>query len=325
MALYEQEQGGKVIPWAGDLPEEAMLAIERAADADIIRHISDPSLSDAFLYSYPIETNSGKKSIIGISVDGAKEMAIMLGNIETLPNAKVEEKDEYFYGMVLVRELTKNVTLMGVARQCKFMMDKGNKPILSRPNEHAFTCAVTKAQRNGILSVVSQTVVIKIIEKFAADKKIKALPHAPHTEVIDQKSRQSARPDEKKAETAKKQTIVAPVNATPNYSAVATFAKEQGFTKEEMFEVLGVSSLAAKEWSDKGIDPNKAVETLRAHKQKLVDIIQANLLTINQASAEKTVVADKVVAPAAEATKEEAPALEPTASDEAAQIGDIKF
>jgi len=172
MAFYET-QGGKVVPYGEDVPAEAVVALERADDASIISHMTTGEAGEAYIYRYNIQTKAGPREIIGISVDGAKEIAQQVKNLETLPDVKIDKDSDsdYCYAMVRVRNLATNVTLLGVGRQCKFVVDSGNRPLHERNDEHWFVKAISKAQRNGILGHVSQEIIVNIIQKFGEQGK----------------------------------------------------------------------------------------------------------------------------------------------------------
>lgn len=273
MPYYGQDATGKLVPIRGeDIPQEAIMAIERADESAIIEHLVSPFGMDNFLYSYTIDTKDGKKDIIGIGVDGAAEIACLMGNVEVLTDVKVEEKDDYFYGMVRARDLLRNVTLLGVARQCKYMLDKGNRPIKDRPNEHAFTCAITKGQRNAILAVCSNEVIVRAVDKFAEQKKIKRLPPAPHTGI----------PPVQVGSPASQRPPVATI-PTPNYSSVIGVAKELGYTQQEMCNILDVDRMSVNEWKAKGITPEIAIAKIRKHKDELRQKVEAQVKQLEQA------------------------------------------
>jgi len=174
MGFYKEEQGGKLVPTSG-VPQEVALAIERADEETIIQNLTGEFGAENFMYHYPIKGGD----VFGIGVDGAKEIARLLGNIEVLPDIKVDKDSDpdYIYAMVRARNAVNNVTLVGVGRQCKYYLTEGNIPT-DRINEYAFVIAVTKGQRNAILSVAPQETIAKIIQSFKEMKKIKKIPPA---------------------------------------------------------------------------------------------------------------------------------------------------
>lgn len=168
MPLYERDEEGKLVPIGEGVSEEVIRAIEKYDDEAIVHRLTTGIASQAYIYSYPIQTKTGTKQIIGISADGASEIALMIGNIEVLPDARVDKDSDpdYIYGMVRAKDVVRNVTLLGVGRQCKYQIGKGNLPDHDRIDEHAFVKAITKAQRNGILHLTSEEIIIKIINTF---------------------------------------------------------------------------------------------------------------------------------------------------------------
>jgi len=279
MPLYEQDAQGNLVPVKGELPPEVLQAIDRADEAAIVERLVSPFGAEHFLYSYPIKTREGERHIVGIGSDGAKEIANLMGNVEVLPDVRVEEKDEYFYGMVRAKDLLRNVILLGVGRQCKFVVDKGNQPIPSRPDEHAFVKAITKAQRNAILSIAPQSAINAAVKRFLEQKKIKTLPPQPY---IDQAG---ARPAAATAATpAATPTQAAQPVAPPvaDFSPVILKAKELGYEKDDMLAALGVTSMGAKEWVAKGITPESGVKTLIDHKEALKQTVAAAQQTAAQ-------------------------------------------
>jgi len=101
----------------------------------------------------------------------------MLGNIEVLPDIKVDKDSDpdYFYVMVRAKDLIRNVTLLGTGRACKYQLGKGNQPDHDRPNEWAFVISVSKAQRNAILHLTAEEIIIKIVNNWVKMGKTKQI------------------------------------------------------------------------------------------------------------------------------------------------------
>ena len=313
MALYEKGAKG-IVPYRGDISQEALSAIDRADDDAIAKHLVSPFGAEHFLYSYPIQTAEGTKQIIGIGVDGGYEIAHLMGNVEVLPNVKVEEKGDYFYGCVWAKDLIRNVTLMGVARQCKFILGKGNEPT-NRLDETAFVKAITKGQRNAILAIAPQEAIAKAIETFMQNKKLKAL--APVSDV----------PSKAPEQERKHVDDIRPEELTKA-------AKELGYTsKEEIYQTLGVKNIG--EWKSQGKSLKEASEFLKKHKEALVKAIQDQLndksvqeqLSVTQEDAPaKDDEPDKVDKPAPSETKGlPMPNADAPAKDNAPSIDDVEF
>lgn len=177
MPFYERDAEGKLVPIVGEVSEEAIRAIERYDEEAIFQRMTTGIATEAFIYHYPIKTATGAKEIVGVSTDGADEIARMLGNIEVLPDIRVDKESDpdYFYVMVRAKDLIRNVTLLGTGRSCKFQLGKGNQPDHDRPNEWAFVSSVSKAQRNAILRHTPEEVIIKIINTWSQRGKSKGL------------------------------------------------------------------------------------------------------------------------------------------------------
>jgi len=168
MSFYERGEGGIIAPAVGEVSDEAIRAIERYDEEAIVQRLTTGIATEAFIYHYPIKTATGTKEIIGVSTDGADEIARMLGNIEVLPDIRVDKDSDpdYFYVMLRAKDLIRNVTLLGTGRSCKFQLGKGNQPDHDRPNEWAFVSSVSKAQRNAVLRLTPEEVVIKVINTW---------------------------------------------------------------------------------------------------------------------------------------------------------------
>ncbi|MBU0778196.1 hypothetical protein KKF82_08050 [Patescibacteria group bacterium] len=211
MPFYEKDTEGKLVK-VEDVPEEAVQLMDRFDGEAIVHRLTTGIASDAFIYRYPIKTKFGVKEIIGISTDGSYELATMLGNIEVLQDVKVDKDSDpdYFYAMVRAKDISRNVILLGVARQCKFMVDEGNKPIHDRLNEHAFVASISKAQRNAILHLTPEDVITKIINNWAQRGKSKQL-----------------RPQPLETEPTPPVTTKPPTAATSEFTATAAQVTEQ--------------------------------------------------------------------------------------------------
>jgi hypothetical protein len=196
--MFYTKDGKELVPMR-ELPDEAVAAMERADELEIISSITAPEKQKYFAYSYEIITKEGPKLVIGISTDGAYEIARLRGAIEVLPDIKVEEKDDYFYAVVRARDILRNTTLIGVGRQCKFQIGKGNIPDKDRLNEWAFVQAISKAQRNAILSIIPQEAIIGIIQQLKPEyiKKIAPPPEYQPKAEKPQKPVEQAKPEPK--------------------------------------------------------------------------------------------------------------------------------
>ncbi len=180
MSFYERDADGKLVP-IGEVPDAAIVAIERFDEEAIAHRLTTGIATDAFIYHYPIKTATGVKEIVGISTDGADEIARMLGNLEILPDIRVDKDSDpdYIYVMVRAKDLIRNVTLLGTGRSCKYQMGRGNQPDHDRLNEWCFVSSVSKAQRNAILRHTPEEVIVKIINLWSQKGKSKTLRPPP--------------------------------------------------------------------------------------------------------------------------------------------------
>jgi len=152
--------------------QQAIEAFERADEQAIVAHMTGGAQLQAYVYSFPMEG----KQIVGVSWKGAQEIARLVGHIEVLPDIKVEERDDAFYGLVRVKDLRSNVVFVGASRQEKMMTLRDGRV---KPNRFAFVLAINKAERNGILDLVDESIKQQIIEKFIASGKSRAIQLAP--------------------------------------------------------------------------------------------------------------------------------------------------
>ncbi len=167
---------------------EAIEAIERADSDAIVQSMTSGAATEAYTYRFQI---SGK-DVIGISATGADKMAKLMGNIEVLDVKLDKDSDpDYIYAMVRVKDLDRNVTLIGVGRQCKYIVGKRNEPDRTRIDEHAFVKAITKAQRNGILHHADEEAVAQIIKLAVTNKRDQRL--APPVVTINPSQPQQAK------------------------------------------------------------------------------------------------------------------------------------
>jgi hypothetical protein len=176
MAYYTNEKG-ELVPYTGEVPQEAIMAIESADEQTIVERLTKVDAQPVFAYSFPVKTKEGIKDIIGIGVDGAKEIANLLGNIKVSSDIKAEDRGDYIYAIVPVTNMSRNVTLLGAAGQPKYIVGEGME-LTDRIDPTAFVKAISKAQRNGILAVAPQETIAEIIKRLDA-KAIKKLPAPP--------------------------------------------------------------------------------------------------------------------------------------------------
>lgn len=230
MAVYSKDEKGSMVP-APELPAEALIAIDRAEDEQIIKRITDINVQPYYAYAYQIMTKHGPVDIVGISVDGAREIARLLGNIKVGTDIKVEDRGDYYYAVVPVTDLTRNITLLGVARQSKYRVGEGFSQDEQRVDEWAFVAAINKAQRNGILAVAPQDVVQQIVQKLDP-KRIKRIPQPQHTPQITARSEQQKTVVEEVAQ--EKEESEHNEVTDDDKKALMKYLRDLGFTNQEM-------------------------------------------------------------------------------------------
>ncbi|MFA6358774.1 MAG: hypothetical protein WCY09_08990 [Candidatus Omnitrophota bacterium] len=201
MAIYEQDpKTGLVAPFKGDQKDvkDALILFDSLDDEQIIGNMTSGVGTDTLFYRFPIKSGEGSKEVIGISVEGGYEIANSIRNLEVLNDYKIDKESEadYIYVGLRVKNLATNNTLLGMGRQCKFMIGRGNIPDHSRIDEHAFVKAISKAQRNGILHHADQRMLAQLIETWAkAGKgKLLAAPVSTGEQVKAQPPKQSVPP-----------------------------------------------------------------------------------------------------------------------------------
>ncbi len=168
--LYERTEQG-LRRFQGNLLEDAAGALERADEDSIVAALGDGRFADEYLYCL----HADGKDLVGISTGGAFEMARLLGCVEVLPEVNTDRDEAGYHVVVRVRDNLRQVTLLGAARQ----PFRKQAPLAGRPghetgetdekpDSNAWVVAVNKAQRNGILRLVSAEARRRIIGQFLA-------------------------------------------------------------------------------------------------------------------------------------------------------------
>lgn len=232
--LYQRTEQG-LRRFQGELPEAVAAAIERADEKAIVAALGDERFAGEYLY----HVQADGRELLGISAEGAFEMARLLGNIEVLPEAHTEKDGSGYYVLVRVRDNLRHVTLLGAARQPlrNRAMAAGRVGVeMSGPIDHAWTVAVSKAQRNGILRLVSPQARQRIVEEFLARVERQAAQAEP-----GQQPRLSESPSQVDEQAMSGQVIGAP----PSSLSAADFAagcRQKGYqTSGEVCSTLGFS------------------------------------------------------------------------------------
>lgn len=175
---YLTDKDGKIIKADNDdITPETVGMMERADDEAIIQHMTTGDVTEVYIYKYEIATKTGPKTIMGISTDGAHALANEMRNLEVLSGFSFDKDSDpdNIYAVLRVKNLATNVTLVGVGKQCKFVVGAKNEPMRDRPDEHAFVKAVSKAERNGILSHADAKIVQTIIQRAIGEGKTRQI------------------------------------------------------------------------------------------------------------------------------------------------------
>ena len=230
--VYQNTDKG-LRPYKKDLPDAVIAAIERAEDDAIAAALTTGRYAEEYLYWFTVDG----KEVLGISTPGAFEIARRLGNIEVLPDARAEKDDAEYHVVVRVRDALRNVIILGAARQplkrqVKIRDRQGRETgeYIEKPDAHAWTIALSKAQRNGILHLIPNKAKIKIVESFLAAGKGRRLPLEEAN--IGPGTQPRPHPKPKPA-------------STPRITAeeFVSGGKEKGYsTSEEVCAALGVSN-----------------------------------------------------------------------------------
>lgn len=113
---------------------------------------------EEFVYSFP--TKEGK--VTGLSWVGTKEVARQMGNI-SVEDCDIMETDTTFRVKCRAKDISRNVTMFGVAEQSKKLKFKSGDEQL---DIHAMSKAVSRAQRNAIRGLIPEMFIKKMIEQY---------------------------------------------------------------------------------------------------------------------------------------------------------------
>ncbi|MDO8688575.1 MAG: hypothetical protein Q7R39_00935 [Dehalococcoidia bacterium] len=238
--LYQRTEQG-ISRFQGDLPEAAAGAIERADEEAIMAAMGDERHREEYLYRLQVEG----KELVGISVAGAFEMARLLGSVEVLPEVKTDRDEAGYHIVVRVRDNLRQVTLLGAARQPLRkqvpVLDREGRETgekIDKPDANAWVVALNKAQRNGLLRLVSSETRQRIIEEFLARGRRGESNQRQAQPVPDgQAARASAR------QVSHQAAAVSPADPLPASITPSDFAagcKQKGYrTSAEVCSALG--------------------------------------------------------------------------------------
>lgn len=138
--------------------------INQRDDSQVLLEIQGGFLEE-FVYSFP--TREGK--VTGLSWAGVKEVARQMGNI-SVDDCDIRETDGSWQVKCKARDLTRNVTMFGVAEQAKDLVLKGGG---TQRDMHSLSKAVSRAQRNAIRGLIPEMFIKKMIEQYCEESRKK--------------------------------------------------------------------------------------------------------------------------------------------------------
>lgn len=156
--------------------------MDRLDDGQIVEAMKG-RIVDTFVYSYT--SNDGKK-VEGLSKAGVDESCKQLANkgevIRELECTLEKEDDTYGYFKAKAGRFAispeKEVLLetkIGHKRQCKFVLEKGNKPNRERPNPFWYEQGGQKSLRNCRRDLLSETFIIELIKQWKGQGKVREI------------------------------------------------------------------------------------------------------------------------------------------------------
>lgn len=145
-----------------DRKDQAYDLINQRDDDQVLLEIQGGFLEE-FVYSFP--TREGK--VTGLSWAGVKEVARQMGNI-SVEECDIRETDVSWQIKCKAKDLTRNVTMFGVAEQSKKLLLKGGGEVVDM---HSLSKAVSRAQRNAIRGLIPELFIKKMIERYVQESK----------------------------------------------------------------------------------------------------------------------------------------------------------
>jgi hypothetical protein len=160
---------------------QSFVDVDRADEESIMAELSGRAVGQV-CYSFTVKdksADSGKRTIEGIGWKGAMEIARAEKSIGADPQVKPvgDIRDDTMYVLVYCIDKANNVGIWGNAWQ-KMTMKRWNK--FEKKDEYiedrfAFVKALNKAQRNGILALIPESVKNKYIEMWRSQGRIKKI------------------------------------------------------------------------------------------------------------------------------------------------------
>ena len=164
------------VPPETQLPVQTEVASPEVMDDEIIMDMIAGNLIDKYVYSFT--PKGSKREITGLTLAGVIEAARRKGGIK-ITSYKYEDHGHSWLAIVEAEDINTGSSRIGAFEQTKKMG--------SRPDEHAFTKAVHKAQRNAIRQLLPKSVIEEVLAAYkehhsnGKDKPKDALPQ-PETE-----------------------------------------------------------------------------------------------------------------------------------------------
>ena len=137
--------------------------VDRQDESQIMRHMSGELVTE-YVYKF---TDGGGREQKGLSWAGTRELAQLLGSIEVEADPQIEMRDEedgkgpYWRVMCRATDKRRNVTVLGGVHEYVWKPKRNGGRY---ENQHAFTVALSKAQRNAIKNLVPVSIVHTLIE-----------------------------------------------------------------------------------------------------------------------------------------------------------------
>ena len=133
-------------------------------DQQVLAEIQGQFLEE-FVYNF--KTKGGE--VTGLSWAGTKEIARRQGNI-SIENIDISETDNTFRVLAKAKDITRNVTMFGVAEQSKKLKLKTGVEI---EDLHSLSKCVSRSQRNAIRALIPEMFIKEMIKQFLKDKNAK--------------------------------------------------------------------------------------------------------------------------------------------------------
>ena len=161
--------------------DEEFDALDKMDEEQILAELKG-DLVDKFFYEFQqwdAESRS-KKTVVGISYAGTKQIVQAQGGFETM-SINVTEGPEDFFAYVIVKNKKKDLTMPGGAQQPKTMTykDYNSGEVKTRKDDKAVAKVVSKATRNAIRATIPEEVIKALYLKYKNGLKEKARQDSP--------------------------------------------------------------------------------------------------------------------------------------------------